>query len=127
MRKIFIVAAVVIVVFICNNCATYKGYYEGHIYTTEGEPIPNLIISPVGKVRQPNIIGITDENGYFKFEKVEGGSSRFLKVEFEGKIIDSIQVRRGRGQCFVNGAEDTLFIDIKGEKKSFERHNHSTY
>ncbi|MDR1812335.1 MAG: formylglycine-generating enzyme family protein, partial [Candidatus Fibromonas sp.] len=120
MKKIFIVAMVMIAVFIYNNCATYKGYYEGHIYTTDGEPIPNLRVHPN---RMADPIGITDENGYFKFERAEKRISRFLEVEFEGKIIDTIRTLRrwphgNHILLFNEERKDTLFIDMESKKEA---------
>jgi formylglycine-generating enzyme required for sulfatase activity len=120
MRKVFIVVTVVIAVFICNNCATYKGYYEGHIYTPDGHPVPNLRVHPD---RMADSIGITDENGYFKFERAEGWNSVFLEVEFEGKIIDTIRTLRrwphgNHILLFNEERKDTLFIDIKRKKEA---------
>ncbi|MDR1812061.1 MAG: hypothetical protein LBQ87_04485 [Candidatus Fibromonas sp.] len=127
MRKIFIVVAVVITVFICNNCGTSKGYYRGYIYTTEGEPITNLRVHPEG-ITCP--IGITDNNGYFRFEMPEGCFSD-LTIEFEGRVIDTA-VTLVPGICFGQShrfyfmdqwKNDTLFIDMKRKKETAAMNN----
>ena len=113
---------VMIAVFICNNCATSERYYQGYIYTPEGEPVPNLRVHPK---RIEDSIGITDENGYFRFE---GGkhSSSDLEIEFEGKVIDTA-VTLVPGICFGKShrfyfmdewKKDTLFIDMKRKKET---------
>jgi len=118
MKRFFVIAAVVVAVCIYSNCTTYEfNYYQGYIYTTDGEPIPNLVIHS-GIITDS--IGITDRNGYFRFEN---SSSRItdLEVEFEGKVIAYIPVRNSLYRYhirFVNGRNDTLFIDITGEKEN---------
>jgi len=134
MKKTLVFITITIVAFICRNCIIYRNstaivpyYYVGYIYTQEGQPIPNLKIVPVDGLERGDSIGVTDETGYFKFKRPEGFIS-FLKVEFEGKVIDTLETIRsgphGRVSfCFVYGRKDTLFVDLTGEKRSFERYS----
>ena len=91
----------------------------GYIYTKEREPIHNITIHPE---RIKDSVGITDENGYAKFEMSKGFGSVFLEVELEGKIIDTIEVLRfgphGRYSYFFVRERDTVFIDLTRVKET---------
>ena len=122
MKKIFIFIIIIITICIYSNCATSKVnhvfYYRGYIYTKEREPIHNITIHPE---RIKDSVGITDENGYVKFEMPTNGYSMYLEVELEGKIIDTIQFLRlgphGRHSYFFLRETDTVFIDLARKKK----------
>jgi len=135
MGRIFVITVIVFAAFISCNCFGQIKYlthcYQGHIYTQEGQPISGLKIIPQywsGESEKAPIV-FTDENGYFILEmasNTEISISNTLYVEYEGKIIDSINVARfgphkREFRYFVSGYADTLFIDLNGEKRSFER------
>ena len=130
MKKNLAFAGIVFAAFIYGNCVCFKisiDYYQGHIYTQGNQPIPGLKIIPKYRGKE-DPIGITNENGYFIFEMSDNFISNTLYVEFDGKIIDSLGIVRPgpEGQvsyAFISfsGYEDTLFIDLNGEKRSFER------
>ena len=120
MKRFFVIAAVVVAVCIYSNCTTYEfNYYQGYIYTTEREPIPNLRLHPDIFA---NAVGITDENGYVRLERPVNWVSVFLEVELEGKIIDTIQVLRfgphGRYSYFFTKESDTVFINLTRKKET---------
>jgi hypothetical protein len=128
MGRIFVITVIVFAAFISCNCAASKVsetetyHYQGYIYTQERQPIPNVKIIPEGRLEE-DPIGVTDDNGYFIFEKPTGFMSR-LMVEFEGNVIDTIRPiswgPHGRVSFyFVYGCKDTLFIDLNGEKRRF--------
>jgi hypothetical protein len=97
----------------------------------ENQPIPDLRILPV---RADDPTGITNKSGYFKFKMPKDKEYKyvaFLRVEYEGKIIDTIDVLRtgigGLREYFVNGRKDTLFIDMNGEKRSYREYHTKWY
>ena len=128
MKKALLMAALAAaVVGGALQCATSKvnhtRYYHGHIYTKEGQPIPNLRVHQ--SITEP--VGITDENGWFRVEESRSVSQR-LTIEFEGKIIDKIGTlrRRSHGHSYIifsDGRNDTLFIDIKAVEKAMATKN----
>lgn len=152
-EKIFVIAAIVIVVLTHCNCITFKGEpvdkpvyylyydergnrithkckpadkpidYDGYICTTSGKPIPNL---KVYFDVMSDSAGITDENGYFRFEQPEFRFEKpeimpeYLKIEFEGKIIIKRRATKElRNRTFLRRT-DTIFINPMYLKKSLK-------
>jgi hypothetical protein len=108
-----------------------RRYYEGYIYTIEGQPIRNLNVYSLRleslneryKFRKVDLEGgITNEHGYFKFDQAYYWKARYLFIGSEGRIIDSID--RGFKCClpsstFDDKTSDTFFVDMEGKGRSF--------
>jgi len=104
-----------------------RRYYEGYIYTIEGQPIQNLNVYPSrcqwGEcTKAESEGGITNEHGYFKSDQAYDGRVRYLFIESDGRIIDTIV--RGFECCwpsstFDDKTADTFFIDMEGKGRSF--------
>jgi uncharacterized protein (TIGR02145 family) len=138
MKKIFIIAQIIIIVCISSGCVMLhlrrepgRRYYQGYIYTLEGQPIQGLRVSEADSSG-----GITDKHGYFKFKQKYWTYS--LVVESEEKTIDFIDLcRRGLHHmpcgmvglfnpwykprlpgCFDERDADTFFVDMDCKWKS---------
>jgi len=107
-----------------------RSYYEGYIYTIEGHPIQGLRIYPSachflrwGLCKEADSIGgMTNEHGYFKFEQAKSWITRYLTIESDGKIIDSIDrgpIHKTLPSAFDDKTTDTFFVDMEGKGRSF--------
>jgi hypothetical protein len=98
-----------------NTCSVKEiKYFHGHICTVNKKPLSNLKI-----VNQydSSINTFTNKEGYFRILKTENFKGRYLYVYKENSKIDSISIvgthpERGPSYYFVNGRNDTLFIDM---------------
>jgi len=110
-----------------------RRFYEGYIYTIEGQPIQNLNVYP-SKCPFPreeewnrctnvdSAGGITNEHGYFKFDKPRYWELLYLFIGSEGRIIDSIYLdlpSRYPSSAFDDKTADTFFVDMEGKGRSF--------
>lgn len=96
------------------QCKTDLSYYQGYIVNENKRPIKNL---KVYEKNDKENFSITDKKGYFKIDIIESNINRFLIIEKDNKIIDSIQVIGTQGgekikYSFVEGEKDTLFINL---------------
>lgn len=103
-------------VILCNSCQENFKYYEGYIYSRYRKPLQGLRVE---KKYYKDDFAITDSLGYFRIKEKKNSGSGFLMVSTKQEIlIDSIQVVRKAGGeqvnfYFVEGRNDTLFIDFK--------------
>jgi uncharacterized protein (TIGR02145 family) len=119
MKKIFVITQIIIIVCLSNNCI-FLGtkHHRGYVYTFDNRPIKGLRVYPGWPCKVvASAGGITDENGYFEFRHKKSWISRYLNIELEGRIIDSIY-NDIDGPLFVKERADTLFIDTSGERGS---------
>ncbi len=113
MKNIFLLAFLTIM---CS-CSLKKSfnYYHGYVFNQNNNPIINI---EVFEKDRPLNKSLTDNKGYFKIEKNKNSISTFLMVKRNNILVDSIQVIRSSGgekinYYFVEGRNDTLFIDMK--------------
>jgi hypothetical protein len=140
MKKTSVIIQIIIIIIICVSCKCERhkrldvplgvSYYEGYIYTIEEQPIQGLKIYPLNcryfRCTGADSAGVTDEQGYFKFEQATGWMSQCLIIESEGRIIDSICRTRisPRQHLGYYGFDDknvgdTFFVDMEGKGRSF--------
>lgn len=104
-----------LVVFIFCECSQNIKYYHGYVYETKNKPASGLIIK---SLKQPSDVSIvTDSKGYFKIDNPEWVNN-YIYIYRNKTLLDSIQTRRIRGgeqivHYFVNGRNDTIFLDTK--------------
>jgi len=131
MKKILIIAQIIIIACISSGCVMLhlrrepgRRYYQGYIYTLDGQPIQGLWVGSGA---------ITDERGFFKFKQNYWMSD--LIVHSEEKTLDSIDLCRSGPRrlhwkpfpwqkdplpgCFDERSTDTFFVDMDGEGRSF--------
>lgn len=111
MKKILIISIFIILITSCISSS--PNYIQGYVYNNYKRPIKDLLIQDM---YDPNVFSITDQNGYFKINKLTNGA--FLYVIKNSIKIDSINYVRthpekGESYYFVEGRSDTLFIDEK--------------
>ena len=99
-----------------TKCSDNISYYEGHIYSSKKEPISDLKVYQ--REDSLNISGTTDKNGFFKIKKKENSIATYLIIKKGNEILDSIRIVGTQGgeriiYSFIEGKNDTLFIDIK--------------
>ena len=97
-----------------NSCnPKVPKYMHGYIFTKENMPLEGIRIEdPYEK----SFFSITNKQGYFKINQLAKGD--FLYVLKGNKKIDSLYIIRshpekGESFYFVEGRNDTLFIDTK--------------
>jgi len=148
MKKILVITQIIIIVSISIDCVRQKHpgpgrrYYEGYIYTLEGQPIQGLKVYPSDCkffrcTEADSAGGMTDERGYFKFEQAKYWMTIALIVESDGRIIDAIecttfgpncaipilpwpwpQPKRTVHQSFTDATADTFFVDMDCQWRS---------
>jgi len=173
MRKIFVIIQIIVIVCVSSNCIQRgRHYYEGYIYSYEGNDVyvsekyiykytgdTNALKGYIDTIEDQRMIqdlkfnrslggyiyvtgkrplsdlrvyprdcrsfrctatdsagGVTDKNGYFKFNQAKQWITIYLMIESEGKNIDSIQVSfttpyNGKHSMkFVDGRVDTFWL-----------------
>jgi len=106
----------VIIIFclFLNSCQQrIPNYSQGYIYDKELNPLYNI------KIENPydsTIYTLTNKSGYFKID--QSMLAEYLYIIKNNKKVDSIYIstRHPEGRIsysFVEGRNDTLFIDIK--------------
>ena len=110
MKKLFLFTLLLFLL----SCKKKIDYYQGYLYDTNNNPIENLIVYEKYNKKS---FSRTNKKGLFKI-KVKNRLSHFLIIEQNGTtIIDSIQIIGVQGgekikYSFINGRNDTLFIDM---------------
>ncbi|HZH73436.1 MAG TPA: hypothetical protein VFD91_13145 [Mariniphaga sp.] len=113
MKNIFIKSLLFLSLTKCNSSISY---YEGHICNLKREPMSGLEVYQ--REDSLNISGLTDTTGFFKIKKKENSIATYLMVKKGNEILDSIRIVGTQGgeriiYSFVEGKNDTLFIDVK--------------
>ena len=119
--KKYILLNLFVIMSSCGGNSDYSGskYYEGHIYDTNKKPLPNIKVCKM--YHTPTDCTMTDANGYFKINK-DPTSITELIVFYKEQPIDTIITRWAQGgerlvYSFVEGKNDTLFIDMSKYEK----------
>ena len=101
------------------QCKTGINYYQGYIFSIDNNPIKNLKIY---EKYDRNNYAISNKYGYFRIDITKNNIKRYLIIENEGRVIDSIQVIGTQGgekikYSFVQGENDTLFLNMNKKTK----------
>ncbi|MCS3868593.1 hypothetical protein J3D55_001509 [Chryseobacterium ginsenosidimutans] len=104
---------ILFVTFISSCTKTTPKYMHGYIYNSQKKPLKGI------KIEDPYNISLstfTNSKGYFKINALSKGE--FLYVKKNNIKLDSIYIvrthpERGVSYAFVEGRNDTLFIDLK--------------
>ncbi|CAM1356870.1 hypothetical protein [Tenacibaculum ascidiaceicola] len=105
---------IVLLIPIFIQCEKRINYYQGYLYDTNNNPIENLVVYEKYNKKS---FSRTNKKGLFKI-KVKNRLCHFLIIEQNGTTtIDSIQIIGVQGgekikYSFINGRNDTLFIDM---------------
>jgi len=116
--KKYILLSLFVIISSCGGNSSFK-YYEGHIYDTNKKPLPNIKVCKM--YHTPTDCTMTDANGYFKINKDPTSVSKLI-VFYKEQPIDTIITRWAQGgerlvYSFVEGKNDTLFIDMSKYEK----------
>ena len=116
--KKYILLSLFVIISSCGGNSSFK-YYEGHIYDENKKPLPNIKVCKM--YHTPTDCTTTDANGYFKINK-DPTSIPDLIVFYKEQPIDTIRtVWAQAGErimySFVEGKNDTLFIDMSKYEK----------
>jgi hypothetical protein len=136
MKRIFVIMQTIIIICVSNDCVRHvrpgRRYYEGYIYTIDGQPIRDLKVYPLScryfRCTESDSAGwMTNEYGYFKFGQARYWVTRYLIIESEGRIIDSIDRgmlphyrKPSEYTTFDDRTADTFFVDMEGKGRSFK-------
>ncbi|MDR2971572.1 MAG: hypothetical protein LBU83_06560 [Bacteroidales bacterium] len=140
MKKLFIIASLIIILSVFINCTTLvrtpisnfrsnrSKYYHGYVYDRfkgKRKPIQSIRIypeyCPPELCTEAEIAGkMTDENGYFKIRRPNIPVLQLLVVEFEGKEIGRVHtITSPRPGVFEHRLfrdrkrADTIIVDIE--------------
>ena len=115
--KKYILLSLFVIISSCGGNSDSR-YYEGHIYDTNKKPLPNIKVCRGYKL---TVCTMTDANGYFKLN-MRPTFITDLIVFYKEQPIDTIRpVSTYAGERltynFVEGKNDTLFIDMSKYEK----------
>ncbi|WP_147300517.1 hypothetical protein [Tenacibaculum gallaicum] len=109
MKKLFLFTLLLFLL----SCKKKTDYYHGYIYSKEKKPLRNLKV-----VEDDNLktFSLTDEKGYFNIPELNSFGGNLVVYTENNKVIDTIHtIFSNRGEKlnyrFINGRNDTLFID----------------
>jgi len=116
MKKILFLT-LAFLLFCCKNRKI--NFYEGHIYDENNKPLPNIKVCKM--YHTPTDCTMTDANGYFKINK-DPTSIPDLIVFYKEQPIDTMRTLWTQAgerimYSFVEGKNDTLFIDMSKYEK----------
>ena len=116
MKKILFLT-LAFLLFCCKNRKI--NFYEGHIYDENNTPLPNIKVCKM--YHTPTDCTMTNANGYFKINK-DPTSIPDLIVFYKEQPIDTIRTLWTQAgerimYSFVEGKNDTLFIDMSKYEK----------
>ena len=116
MKKILFLT-LAFLLFCCKNRKI--NFYEGHIYDENNNPLPNIKVCKM--YHTPTDCTMTDANGYFKINE-DPTSMTDLIVFYKEQPIDTMRTLWTQAgerimYSFVEGKNDTLFIDMSKYEK----------
>ena len=116
MKKILFLT-LAFLLFCCKNRKI--NFYEGHIYDENKKPLPNIKVCKM--YHTPTDCTMTNANGYFKINKDPTSIAKLI-IFYKEQPIDTIITRWAQGgerlvYSFVEGKNDTLFIDMSKYEK----------
>jgi len=115
MKKILFLT-LAFLLFCCKNKKV--NFYEGHIYDENKKPLPNIKVCRGYKL---TACTTTDANGYFKLNKKPTFITDLIVFYKEQPIDTIITAWTLHGELdrysFIEGKNDTLFIDMSKYEK----------
>ena len=118
--KKYILLSLFVIISSCGGNNDYSGskYYEGHIYDTNKKPLPNIKVCRGHKL---TACTMTDANGYFKLNMTPNFMTDLIIFYKEQPIDTIITAWTLHGELdrysFIEGKNDTLFIDMSKHEK----------
>ena len=119
--KKYILLSLFVIISSCGGNSDFSDfrYYEGHIYDRNKKPLPNIKVCKM--YHTPTDCTMTDANGYFKINKDPTSIAKLI-IFYKEQPIDTIRTRWAQGgerlvYSFVEGKNDTLFIDMSKYEK----------
>jgi len=115
--KKYILLSLFVIISSCGGNRGFK-YYEGHIYDRNKKPLSNIKVCRGYKLIACTM---TDTNGYFKLNMSPNFMTDLI-IFYKDQPIDTIITRWAQGgerlvYSFVEGKNDTLFIDMSKYEK----------
>ena len=115
--KKYILLSLFVIISSCGGNSSFK-YYEGHIYDENKKPLPNIKVCRGYKL---TVCTMTDANGYFKLNKKPTFITDLIVFYKEQPIDTIITAWTLHGELdrysFIEGKNDTLFIDMSKYEK----------
>ena len=118
--KKYILLSLFVIISSCGGNSDYSGskYYEGHIYDRNNNPLPNIKVCRGYKL---TACTTTDANGYFKLNMTPNFITDLIIFYKEQPIDTIITAWTLHGELdrysFIEGKNDTLFIDMSKYEK----------
>ena len=118
--KKYILLNLFVIISSCGGNSDYSNfrYYEGHIYDRNNNPLPNLKVCRGYKL---TACTTTDANGYFKLNMTPNFITDLIIFYKEQPIDTIITAWTLHGELdrysFIEGKNDTLFIDMSKYEK----------
>ena len=115
--KKYILLSLFVIISSCGGNSSFK-YYEGHIYDRNNNPLPNIKVCRGYKL---TAFTMTDTNGYFKLNMTPNFITDLIIFYKEQPIDTIITAWTLHGELdrysFIEGKNDTLFIDMSKYEK----------
>ena len=115
--KKYILLSLFVIISSCGGNSGFK-YYEGHIYDRNNNPLPNIKVCRGYKL---TACTTTDANGYFKLNMTPNFITDLIIFYKEQPIDTIITAWTLHGELdrysFIEGKNDTLFIDMSKYEK----------
>ena len=115
--KKYILLSLFVIISSCGGNSGFK-YYEGHIYDRNNNPLPNIKVCRGYKL---TACTTTDANGYFKLNMTPNFITDLIIFYKEQPIDAIITAWTLHGELdrysFIEGKNDTLFIDMSKYEK----------
>ena len=118
--KKYILLSLFVIISSCGGNSDYSDfrYYEGHIYDRNKKPLPNIKVCRGYKL---TACTMTDTNGYFKLNMTPNFITDLIIFYKEQPIDTIITAWTLHGELdrysFIEGKNDTLFIDMSKYEK----------
>lgn len=118
--KKYILLSLFVIISSCSGNSDYSNfrYYEGHIYDKNNNPLPNIKVCRGYKL---TACTMTDTNGYFKLNMTPNFITDLIIFYKEQPIDTIITAWTLHGELdrysFIEGKNDTLFIDMSKYEK----------
>ena len=118
--KKYILLSLFVIISSCGGNSDYSNfrYYEGHIYDRNNNPLPNIKVCRGYKL---TACTTTDANGYFKLNMTPNFITDLIIFYKEQPIDTIITAWTLHGELdrysFIEGKNDTLFIDMSKYEK----------
>lgn len=101
------------------SCSDKIKFYHGYIFDSDKKPIVGIKVYEDDNFKN---YSLTDKNGYFNISEENNFGGNLIVVKNDEVVLDTIwTVFSNHGDTlnygFVNGRNDTLFIDVNKVKR----------